>query len=77
MRSVSAWPDRVFACAVTGVSLVISLMSAPAANDLSPAPVKTTPRTSESSRASSNADRNSEMVFAFRALSTLGRLMVT
>jgi len=57
--------------------VAISLMSAPAANDLSPAPVKTTPRTSASSRASSERGSQFENGFAFRALSTLGRLMVT
>src|SRR5216684_2231822 len=52
-------------------------MSAPAMNALSPAPVRITPRTSASSRASSNAARRSSHVFPFSALRTLGRLSVT
>src|SRR6266700_3200668 len=52
-------------------------MSAPAMNALSPAPVRITPRTSSSSRASSNAARRSSHVFPFSALRTLGRLSVT
>src|SRR3954454_15931842 len=52
-------------------------MSAPAMKALSPAPVKTTPRTAASSRASSNAARKSSQVRWLSALSTLGRLSVT
>src|SRR6266446_3699858 len=52
-------------------------MSAPAMNALSPDPVRITPRTSSSWRASSTAARRSSHVFPFSALRTLGRLSVT
>src|SRR6267142_656008 len=63
--------------ASTAVTRATSVMSAPATKALPPAPVRITPRTEPSSRASSNAVRRSRMVFALRALSTFGRLMVT
>ena len=59
------------------VACASSEMSAPAMNALSPAPVRMTPRTAASSRASSKAVRRSFHVGVFSALSTLGRLMVT
>src|SRR3984885_10090948 len=52
-------------------------MSAPAINALSPAPVRMTPSTVASSRASSNAVRRSAQVGVFKALRTFGRLTVT
>ena len=52
-------------------------MSAPAMNALSPAPVRMTPRTAASSRASSKTSLRSVQVGLFRAFSTLGRLTVT
>ena len=57
--------DRASTCAS-------SLMSAPAMNALSPAPVRMTPRTAASSRASSKAVRRSGQVGVFSALSTFG-----
>src|SRR5713226_1909037 len=58
----------------TGVRVASSPMSAPATNDFSPAPVKISTRTAESSRASSSASRNSSIVFRFSAFNTFGRL---
>src|SRR3989454_11717968 len=52
-------------------------MSAPATNDLSPAPVTTITRTSSSRFKSSIARRSSSTVCEFSAFKTLGRLMVT
>ena len=77
MTLVRRWPCRVLSSASAGVSLAISAMSAPAANALSPAPVRMTPRTAASSRASLNASFSSAMVALLRALSTFGRLIVT
>src|SRR5262245_22779091 len=51
-------------------------MSAPAMNAFSPEPVRITPRTVSSSRASSNAVLKSFQVAPLRAFKTLGRLSV-
>src|SRR2546425_2711270 len=77
IRSSTACPKRLDCCAATGVIRASSLMSAPAMNALSPLPVRMTPRTAASSRASSNAVRKSSQVLWFRAFSTFGRLSVT
>src|SRR5262245_30846664 len=52
-------------------------MSAPATNDLSPAPVRTITRTASSRFNSSTARRRSSRVEWLRALRTFGRLIVT
>src|SRR5262249_20210627 len=65
---VSAW------MALTCAS---SLMSAPAMKALSPAPVRITPRTAASSRASSKTVFKSSHVRWLSAFSTFGRLSVT
>ena len=54
-----------------------SLMSAPATNDLSPAPVMMMTRTDSSCLRSSMARRRSSSVAALSALRTFGRLIVT
>ena len=77
MRSSTSCPKRLDSSASSAVACASSLMSAPAIKALSPAPVRMTPRTASSSRASSNAVRRSVQVGVFRALSTLGRLTVT
>src|SRR2546429_9683204 len=77
MTLVRRWPWRLLSSASAGVSLAISAMSAPAAKALSPAPVRMTPCTAASSRASLNASFSSAMVALLRALSTFGRLIVT
>src|SRR5690242_3746492 len=77
IRSVNACPRRVASSASTAVLFAISAMSAPAANAFSPAPVRMTPRTVESSRESSKAARNSWIVTLFSAFRTLGLFSVT
>src|SRR3984893_11223023 len=77
IRSRTSWPKRLDCSASNAVTRASSLMSAPAMNALLPAPVRMTPRTAASSRASSNAVRRSAQVALFSALSTLGRLTVT
>ena len=49
------WPYNENSLPFTGVSSASSLMSAPATNDFSPAPVRISTRTLASSRASSRA----------------------
>src|SRR6266478_1987033 len=62
---------------LTGVCSASSLISAPATNAFSPAPVRINTRTESSARASSSACCNSSIVLRFRAFSTFGRLKVT
>src|SRR5260370_4069080 len=61
---------------LTGVCNASSLISAPATNAFSPAPVRINTRKAWSSRASSKAPCNSSTVLRFSAFSTLGRLKV-
>jgi cytochrome bd-type quinol oxidase subunit 1 len=76
-RSSTSCPELLDRSASIALACASSLMSAPATNALSPAPVRMTPRTASSSRACSKAVRRSFHVGVFRALSTLGRLTVT
>jgi len=55
MRSSTSCPKRLDCSAWKAVTCASSLMSAPAMNALSPAPVRMTPRTEASFLASSNA----------------------
>src|SRR4249920_3159637 len=75
--SKTCWPASANARALVGVCTASSLMSAPATNALSPAPVRITTRISPSSFRSSIARRSASSVSAFRAFRTLGRLNVT
>ena len=77
MRSSTSWPKRLDRSASIAVACASSPMSAPAMNALSPAPVRMTPSTVASSRASSKAVRRSFHVGVFKALRTFGRLTVT
>src|SRR3984957_2130152 len=77
MRSSTPWPKRLDCSASIALACASSPMSAPAMNALSPAPVRMTPSTVASSRASSNAVRRSAQVGVFIALSTSGRFTVT
>src|SRR4051812_24458209 len=77
MMSNTCWPASAKARAVVAVCTASSLMSAPATNALSPAPVRMTARTPSSSFRSSIVRRSASSVSAFRALRTLGRLNVT
>src|SRR5260370_896071 len=61
---------------LTGVCNASSLISAPATNAFSPAPVRINTRKAWSSRASSKAPCNSSTVLRFSAFSTFGRLKV-
>src|SRR5216683_2646373 len=70
------WPKSENSFPFTGVCNASSLISAPATNAFSPAPVRISTRTAASSRASSNACCNSSTVLRFSALSTFGRLKV-
>src|SRR5499427_5570758 len=76
MRSNTCCPVRPCSRPLVGVWTASSLMSAPATNDLSPAPVTITTRIASSASSSTIARRSSSSVCAFSALSTLGRLMV-
>jgi len=76
-RSSTSCPTRLDLSASIALACASSPMSAPAMNALSPAPVRMTPRTAASSRASSKAVRKSFQVGVLRALSTFGRLSVT
>ena len=77
MRSNTCWPRDACARAPAGVMTASSLMSAPATNDFSPAPVSTTTRTASSCWRSRIAACSSSSVCAFNALRTLGRLIVS
>src|SRR5438105_765999 len=77
IRSSTACPRCVYSFASTGLFFCNSPMSAPATNDFSPAPVRITARTSRSSLSCVNTVRSSPIVAMFRALSTLGRSIVT
>src|SRR5438128_266311 len=77
IRLRTAWPNELASSASIAVTRASSLMSAPAMNALSPAPVRMTPRTAVSYRASSKAVRRSSQVRRFRAFSTFGRFSVT
>src|SRR5690348_3731266 len=74
MRS-QLWKLPVAIC--TGVALDISLMSAPAANALLPAPVSTMQRMASSRSSASNWSASSATNPQLRAFSLSGRLMVT
>ena len=77
MRSSTSWPKRLDCSASNAVTFASSPISAPAIKALLPAPVRITPRTLTSSRASSKAVRKSFQVGVLSALSTLGLLTVT
>src|SRR5207249_9896397 len=77
IRARTRGPKVLDFSASTALTCASSLMSAPAMNALSPAPVRMTPRTAASSCASSNAALRSSHVLLFRALRTFGRLRVT
>src|SRR6266446_3499568 len=77
MRSRTLWPKRLARAASKAASVASSVMSAPAMNAFSPAPVRIAPRIAASSRTSSNAVRRSFHVGVFSALSAFGRLIVT
>jgi len=77
MRSKTACPWRVNACACSGDAEAISVMSAPATKALSPAPVTMTPRTAGSLPASSSALWISANVAWLSAFSALGRSIVS
>src|ERR1700687_1189922 len=77
MRSNTCCPASAWSRPDAGVCTASSLMSAPATNDLSPAPVRITARTSSSRFKSRATRRSSSRVRALRALRTLGRLIVT
>src|SRR4029077_6234470 len=76
-RSNTCWPARACSRPLVGVCTASSLMSAPATNDLSPAPVRMTTRTLSSCFRSRRTRRSSSSVCVFSALSTFGRLIVT
>src|SRR5262245_51117693 len=76
MRSNTCCPARAWSRPEAGELAVNSLMSAPATNDLSPAPVMTIVRTPSSRLSSSTARRRSSRVETSSALRTLGRLIV-
>ena len=76
-RRPHSWPSIPQPCASSTLISVISVMSAPAANAFSPAPVRTTVRASVSSASSRSRSRSSVSVSPFSALSTSGRSIVT
>src|SRR5216684_2453823 len=75
-RWKTPWPKSENSLPLTGVCSASSLISAPATNAFSPAPVRISTRTAWSSRASSSACCNSSTVLRFSAFSTFGRLNV-
>src|SRR6266550_8154796 len=75
-RWKTPWPKSENSLPLTGVCSASSLISAPATNAFSPAPVRINTRTAWSSRASSSACCNSSTVLRFSAFSTFGRLKV-
>src|SRR5258706_6553048 len=77
IRSSTPCPKRLDSCASKAPEIASSPMSAPAMKARSPPPVRITPRTSASSRASWNAVARSAQVGVLSALSTLGRSSVT
>src|SRR4051812_35721911 len=75
-RSSTCWPRIACLRPPAGVCVASSLMSAPAMNDFSPAPVRITARTASSCFSSRTARRSSSSVWVLSALRTLGRLTV-
>src|SRR5262249_55563570 len=73
----TCWPRIACSRPPIGVIAASSLMSAPATNDLSPAPVSTSARTASSCFRSRTARRSSSSVAVSSAFRTFGRLMVT
>ena len=77
IRSNTPCPSSACALPASGVSVESSLMSAPATNAFSPAPVRMTTRTASSACSARIACPSSASVAALSALSTFGRLTVT
>src|SRR5581483_9926880 len=75
--NMTAWPRPPKASAPSEERFAISLMSAPAANDFSPAPVMTTARTERSPAIDSRAARRRSSCGVSNAFSACGRLSVT
>src|SRR5947207_1110490 len=76
IRSRTCCPRCACSLPCVGLSAASSLMSAPAMNAFSPAPVTITTRTDASCFRCSTACRSSSVVGVSRALRTAGRLMV-